>query len=86
MWRLDGKHQELFYLSAERRLMAVPFTEAGPGLPLSLFEVGPVNAGRAAQSYAPSRDGQRFLILTPVEESAAATIVFNWSEALKPPR
>jgi Tol biopolymer transport system component len=83
LWRLDGKRKELYYLSPERGLMVVPFTEAGPGLPVELFKIDAVETNRTGQSYAPSRDGQRFLILTPVAESSPPAVVFNWAEALK---
>jgi dipeptidyl aminopeptidase/acylaminoacyl peptidase len=82
MWRPDGKASELYYLAADRRLMAVPMTATGPGLPVPLFETRIMEVGRAYQHYAPSPDGQRFLILTPVAPRSAATIVLNWTRTL----
>ena len=61
-WKKDGK--ELFYLAADRNLMAVPVTlgtTITPGTPKSLFPV-PVSAQR--HSYAVTADGQRFLVST----------------------
>jgi len=84
-WRRDGK--ELFYASADQKLMAVPIklgSTVEPGTPQPLFPIPPV---RANVSYAPSRDGQRFLVNVPAGgESAAAppiTVVTNWQAAQK---
>jgi hypothetical protein len=62
-WRADGK--ELFYMSADNRLMAVPvdFTRgARPsiGIPVPLFTAN--WTPQAVRNYQPSRDGRRFLI------------------------
>lgn len=83
MWRADHKRQELYYRSADRHLMAVPVTEAGPGLPVPLFEI---RTPQATPSYAPSPDGLHFLILIRVDDSPAVTVVMNWAEALRRPR
>lgn len=84
-WRADGR--EIYYLSEDRKLMAV---SVGPGpsfgVPQPLFQTG-VPAGVTANRthYIPSRDGQRFLINTqtagPV--SAPITVVLNWTLGLK---
>ncbi len=83
-WRSDGK--ELFYLSTDRKLMAVPIAlgaggaSVEPGTPRELF----ANAG--ITGYAPSPDGQRFLVNLPAGgEGAAAppiTVVLNWDAGL----
>jgi serine/threonine protein kinase/Tol biopolymer transport system component len=85
-WRRDGK--ELYYASADQKLMAVPIklgSTVEPGTPQPLFPIPPV---RISVSYAPSRDGQRFLVNVPAGgESAAAappvTVVTNWQAGLK---
>jgi len=80
-WRADGK--ELFYLASNGKMMAVEVTarpEFQPGIPTPLFQsppgaiVGDVTA-----------DGKRFLLVTPVGQSAATpfTIVLNWMAGLK---
>jgi hypothetical protein len=81
-WRRDGK--ELFYFSADQKLMAVPIklsTSVEPGTPQELF----TNAGLTG--YAPSPDGQRFLVNVPADGEAAAappiTVVLNWTAGLK---
>ncbi len=82
-WRRDGK--EIYYLSADRRLMAVPIrigTTIEAGAPQSLFVL------RGSQGFTPSRDGQRFLVVEPAGGGEAAavppvTVVLNWQEALK---
>jgi len=82
MWRRDGK--ELFYFSTDQKLMAVPITlGAGVevGTPQELFANPGINTG-----YAPSVDGQRFLVNVPAGGEAAAvppiTVVLNWAAGL----
>jgi Tol biopolymer transport system component len=87
-WRQDGK--ELFYLSAEGKMMAVPVT-AGPsfaaGSPVALFQTRrpqPVSSFDVS-SYDVSGDGQRFLIATNVDEGNAAplSIHLNWASEME---
>jgi len=82
-WRADGR--EIYYLSEDRKLMAV---DVGPGpsfgLPRILFQTQ-VQAGVAANRmhYVPARDGKRFLINTQTAASITPiTVVTNWSNAL----
>lgn len=66
-WRGDGK--ELFYLSTDQKLMAVPIAlgaNVEPGSPHELF------ANARMTSYAPSPDGQRFLVNVPAGAEGAA--------------
>jgi hypothetical protein len=66
-WRADGR--ELFFLSPDGTLMAAEVSgdrDLNVGTPKALFQTG-VRAKRGihdiwGQDYAPSRDGQRFLI------------------------
>ena len=85
-WRRDGK--ELYYLSSDAKLVAVPVTRAGDGLnfgkPSLLFqgsfELTGANVGRP---YDPSADGQRFVMNSAVETIAQPlTIVTNWTSLL----
>lgn len=91
-WRKDGA--ELFYVDANRNLMAVP-VKSGPGLevglPRSLFNL-PGSTERemslrsSRHSYAVSGDGQRFLVPVPVAAGPAAppiTVWLNWNTGLK---
>jgi WD40 repeat protein len=84
-WRADGR--EIYYLSEDRKLMAVA---VGPGptfaVPRALFQtnVSPgVNSLRT--HYVPSSDGQKFLIHTQTDGPALApiTVVLNWTAGLK---
>jgi serine/threonine protein kinase/Tol biopolymer transport system component len=86
-WRRDGK--ELFYISADQKLMAVP-VKSGPGFeagaPQPLFELDPIFPpllGRFA--YQPTADGKRFLVLSTAGGTAAPPInlVVNWQAGLK---
>jgi serine/threonine protein kinase len=87
-WRRDGK--ELFYLSAEGKMMAVPVTmgtsfEAGP--PAALFQTHmrqPISA-QDVFSYDVTTDGQRFLVNTKVDTSNSAplTVILNWSSEME---
>jgi eukaryotic-like serine/threonine-protein kinase len=80
-WRPDG--HEIYYLSEDRKLMAVP-VGPGPsfGVPKALFQTR-VPAGVTANRmhYAPSRDGQRFLVDTESENQlpSSITVVMGWA-------
>ena len=86
-WRRDGK--ELFYISADQKLMAVPVKngavfEAGTPEPLcDMDPVFPPLQGRFA--YQPTADGKRFLVVEVVGGNAALPInvVVNWQAGLK---
>jgi Tol biopolymer transport system component len=84
-WRGDGK--ELFFTNATRKLMAV---EVKPGsgafeakAPKLLFEtqlITPPNRNR----YVVTGDGQRFLVITRLENTRAPiSVVVNWLAELK---
>ncbi len=85
-WRRDGK--ELFYIAADRRLMAVAVKtgatfEQAPAV--LLFDTGvPPQWYFARNLYDVSRDGQ-FLFMTPVEDdrSSPFTVVLNWAAGLR---
>ena len=89
-WRRDGK--ELFYVSLDERLMAVPirFTADGRapevGAPVPLFAPplgGFIQQADFRHQYDVSADGQRFLVATTSERSTPPiAVVLNW----KPPR
>jgi eukaryotic-like serine/threonine-protein kinase len=86
-WRRDGK--EIYYLSADLKLMAVPVTIAGGkieiGTPQQLFERSlPAYLSREIE-YEPSADGQKFLAAVPAEgaEPPPVTIWMNWMAGLK---
>jgi eukaryotic-like serine/threonine-protein kinase len=86
-WRSDGK--ELFYLSSDSKLMAAPVTTGSNfdlGTPIALFQTSPRQAISFNDRfvYDVSRDGQRFLINTPVKQSEAApmSIILNWPAKL----
>ena len=83
-WRRDGK--EIFYLAADRRLMAVGLGHGvtiKPAAPLPLFSLSigasvvPINERTL---YAVTADGQRFLVASPVEGAGprAITVATDW--------
>ena len=85
-WRADGR--ELFYVSADRRLMVVP-TTIGPtfeaGTPAMLFEMNVRNLGFPfGKRYDVTPEGQRFVVdeLTGSGKPSALTVVVNWSALL----
>jgi Tol biopolymer transport system component len=86
-WRGDGR--ELFYLSPESKVMAVPVTTGAnfdSGTPVILFQATPRQPIPIYDLfvYDVSRDGQRFLIITPVKEAETApmSVVLNWAAEL----
>jgi len=71
-------------MSADKKLMALPITlgdTVDAGTPRALF----VNA--AMLGYAPSADGQRFLVNVPAGGANATpppiTVILNWAAGLK---
>jgi len=93
-WRQDGK--ELFYMSADGKMMAVAVTTGLPALAGASFKVGsplvlfqthrrqPVSS-LDVFSYDVSGDGQRFLIITKGDEANAAplSITLNWASEME---
>jgi eukaryotic-like serine/threonine-protein kinase len=84
-WRGDGR--EIYYLSEDRKLMAVA-VGAGPSfaVPKILFQTRvPEGVTSRRTHYVPSRDGQRFLINTQSNDALPnpITVVFNWQAELK---
>jgi serine/threonine protein kinase/Tol biopolymer transport system component len=83
-WRQDGK--ELFYLSADGKMMAVAVKTGASfeaSSPVALFQTHrrqPVSS-QDVFSYDVSGDGQKFLILTKVDEANAAplSVLLNWA-------
>lgn len=55
------------------------------GSPKPLFEARAPLASPGSSLYAPTRDGQRFLVIIPIEESSPSplTVVLNWTAGLK---
>jgi eukaryotic-like serine/threonine-protein kinase len=86
-WRADGK--ELYYLSRERKLMAVPVrtgADFDAGRPQELFQANPREGVATSEQffYAVSRDGQKFLINTQIKTAMIPmSVVLNWASKLK---
>ena len=86
-WRRDGR--ELFYIAADRKLMAVdvkPGATFEAGVPKTLFDTRVLTVtDNFRNHYAVTADGQRFLINSNVEETNAApiSVVVNWTAGLK---
>ncbi len=80
-WRRDGK--ELFYLSSDKKLMAVPVTTAGgfeAGNPAALF-----SSGTELTGFDVSTEGQRFFVIETAAEPTVwpINVVVNWTVGLK---
>jgi len=86
MWSRDGK--ELFYLTPDDKLMAVGVNTTSSafqaGTPKELFQTQLVPLWLWRNSYVPSPDGQRFLMLAPVSavKPQPITVVLNWPALL----
>jgi eukaryotic-like serine/threonine-protein kinase len=80
-FRRDGK--ELFYLAANGKLMAVEVKANTSGLEFSAPK--PLFDTHSTDRYAVTADGQRFLISTPIQETASApiTVILNWTAERK---
>jgi eukaryotic-like serine/threonine-protein kinase len=87
-WRQDGK--ELFYLSEDGKMMAVAVKTGASfesGSPVALFQTHrrqPIST-LDVFSYDVSGDGQRFLIITKLDEAHAAplSIHLNWASEME---
>jgi eukaryotic-like serine/threonine-protein kinase len=86
-WRGDGK--ELFYLTPDSKMMAVPVKTGpsfDPGTPMALFQANPREMLATSEqfSYEVSQDGQKFLINTHLKTAATPlSVVLNWSATMK---
>jgi Tol biopolymer transport system component len=85
-WRRDGK--ELYYVSADDKLMAVPVQTGAnfsAGTPVPLFDVGSFSRRVNRYGYDVSADGQKFLVIRPLEDASTRplTVVQNWTMLLK---
>lgn len=84
-WRADGK--ELFFIASDRKLSVVQVRESSNAItfsnPKPLFETRGISG--LGSSYDVNRDGQRFLMLVPIEETfpSPLTVVVNWTAGLK---
>ena len=81
-WSHDGR--ELFYVSADRRLMAVPvrttpMIEVGSPSPLFALQ------GRAWSDFAVTADGKRFLAVVPQAFAGEQplTVILNWTAEVR---
>jgi eukaryotic-like serine/threonine-protein kinase len=89
-WRGDGR--ELFYVAANRTLMAVSVTnhqavlDVGPPQSLFATRMKWMEVQAVARHYAPAPDGKRFLFSSVTDEaqSVPVTVVLNWPAAVKP--
>ncbi|HET6890176.1 MAG TPA: hypothetical protein VFH31_03670, partial [Pyrinomonadaceae bacterium] len=85
-WRRDGK--ELFYVAADRKLMAVDI-KLGATFEArtlkTLFATRVLTLTGYRYHYAVTADGQRFLINTTIEEigTGPISVVVNWTADLK---
>ena len=83
-WRRDGK--ELFYLAADRKMMAVPVQIGAAfeaGTPTALFPAR--LKSDPDRHFDVSADGQRFLVTMPLGEETTPpiTLVQNWTALLR---
>jgi hypothetical protein len=80
-WRRDGR--ELFYMTADGRLMAVPMAPDGgsQSSPMQLFDT---QMG-SSWPYMVSPDGQTFYMTVPATPATGdmATIVLNWASLVR---
>jgi len=87
-WRRDGK--ELFYLSADGKMMAVPVKTSGifeAGTPVALFQTHlrqPISALDHV-SYDVTADGQKFLLNSKSSfvNTAPVSVILNWTSEME---
>ena len=86
VWRGDGK--EIFYVSPDRKIMAVSVEAAGDNFkaaqPHELFTAQLVKVHHTMREFDVTRDGQRFLAnIRAGQNSEPITIYANWESELK---
>ena len=87
IWRGDGRG--IFYAGSDDTIYEVPVDVKGAslevGTPVKLFQRTQVHGTPQTYRWSADRDGQRFLVNTPVENSTPQTaqIVLNWAGTLK---
>jgi len=87
VWNPNGR--ELFYRSGDKMMAVDIATQHGfsAGTPRMVFEGQYEKAPFPISNYDVSPDGQRFLMLKPVDQAQAAptqiNVVLNWFEELK---
>ena len=84
-WRADG--EELFYVSLDGSLTTVEVSSASgfaASAPMELFPLDTLDI-RDRYSYAPTADGQRFMVLTPVGGTGPRPfhVILNWQATLE---
>jgi Tol biopolymer transport system component len=85
-WRRDGN--ELFYLASDGTLVAVDVRHGSGGLALGtaqpLFATNTESKMAMRNTYSPSPDGQRFLLMSPVVPATSSPLVgvLNWAAGL----
>jgi Tol biopolymer transport system component len=85
-WRADG--QEIFYVGLDGTLMAAPVSspvdggkQIEPRKPVPLFHTRIVIGRGRSHQYAVTRNGQRFLLIVPVETAPPPiTVLLNWAK------
>ena len=94
VWSPAGR--ELFYLAADGKLMAVPYTltpRFTPGTPEPMFDASQYFFGGVGRNYDVAKDGRRFVMVKEPQAGGASgnapiTVVLNWGSevAAKLPR
>ena len=85
-WRRNGK--ELFYISPDSKMMAVPVSTQPvfqTGVPQALFQTDIVDTGirTGPMSWDLAPDGNRFLIISETpSEASSITVAMNWRSAV----
>ena len=86
-WRSDGR--ELYFVSADRKLMAVAVqtdSKFQAGQPTPLFDVKVSGLIDVRAHYAVTADGKRFLVNSMGEgDDSPMIVLLNWTALLKKP-
>ena len=82
-WRGDGR--EIFYIGLRDGLTAVPVSVSADGKTIATGVPSGLFLLRPGSFYSASRDGQRFLVNTALDDNPTApiTVVLNWARRAK---
>jgi serine/threonine-protein kinase len=87
VWSPAGR--DLFYLAADGKIMAVPYTASPqftPSAPVALFDASKYFFGGVGRNYDAARDGQRFVMVRDPQSGGGSlpiSVVLNWGTEVR---
>ena len=85
MWRIKWRGSEVFFVDGDAAVKAVSLAQL-PAVPVPLFAFKRAHVENTNFMYDAARDGQRFIVKMPVEETVRnpVHVVLNWNLPNRP--